>query len=132
MRISEIYNSDINFKRISKIFHILDDKIQGVPNIIILTETAAIIWIFFTKDQFQKGKKLIKSLDSGKADIVIDLLDVAAASSAIGLGLSGLITLVNVIGILLSYRADIKRLYKGEYSKFLVKKEAVSASVIVF
>ncbi|KAK3600580.1 hypothetical protein CHS0354_020974 [Potamilus streckersoni] len=92
---------------------------------------AALTWVFYTKDIVKSGKEFIKSFDSSSEDILISLVDVVAASSALGLVLSGLVTLVNVSGILLSYRADIKRLYKGDYSKFLIKKEDINASSIV-
>ncbi|KAK3600581.1 hypothetical protein CHS0354_020974 [Potamilus streckersoni] len=106
---------------------------------IIVTFTVALIciyqgaltWIFYTKDFVESSKQYFQLFDSRRKDILISLVDVVAASSALGLVFSGLVTLVNVSGILMSYRADMKRLYKGDYSKFLIKKEDISASFIV-
>ncbi|KAL3858954.1 hypothetical protein ACJMK2_009199 [Sinanodonta woodiana] len=118
------YKRDPTFRYSSKI-------IVTFTVAIICIYQVAIAWIFLTKDVFHWGKQLIKISESSQVDIFMNLLDVAAASSAIGLSLSGIVTLVNATGIFLSYRADIKRLYRGDHSKFLVKREDISASSIV-
>ncbi|KAL3858953.1 hypothetical protein ACJMK2_009198 [Sinanodonta woodiana] len=118
------YKRDPTFRYSSKI-------IVTFTVAIICIYQVAIAWIFWTKNKFHEFKQLINISESSQEDIFSHLLDVADASSAIGLSLSGIVTLVNVTGIFLSYRADIKRLYRGDHSKFLVKKKDISASSIV-